>query len=85
MAGTHVGFNQVELWSSKHYRIAANVPILLNVMHIFRMVLTNTGKNPILVNWILHPKKTNSLYEFFTITSGLFKKNTSATLFIHRK
>jgi len=77
MASTHVGFNQVELWSSKNYWIAANVPILLNVMHIFRMVLTGTGKNPILVNWILHPKKihpkkTNVLFKFFTINHGLW-------------
>jgi len=74
MASTHVGSNQVELWSSKHYRIAANVPILLNVMHIFRMVLTGTGKNPIPVNWILNPKKTKVLLKFFTINRGFFKK-----------
>jgi len=73
-----VGFNQVGLWSSKNYRIAANVHILQNVMLIFRMVPTNTGKKLIPANWILKRtkiilkkiilKKTNSLFKFFTIT-----------------
>jgi len=68
-----VGFNQ---WSLKNYQIAANVQILQNVMLIFRMVPTNTGKKPILANWILKRtkiilkkiilKKTNSLFNLRT-------------------
>ncbi len=45
------GYNEVGIWSSKHYLIVADVSILLNVMLIFRKVLTKTVKNPILVNW----------------------------------
>jgi len=51
-AHSHVG-----IWSSKHYLIAANVNILLNVMLIFRTVLTKTVQNPIPVNWILTRRK----------------------------
>ena len=46
------GHIEVGIWSSKHYLIVANVTILLNVMLIFRRVLTKTVKNPIPVNWI---------------------------------
>jgi hypothetical protein len=50
------------IWSSKHYLIVANVSILLNVMLIFRRVLTKTVKNPILVNWILHRRNESEHY-----------------------
>jgi pyridoxine/pyridoxamine 5'-phosphate oxidase len=64
MDRTHVGCNQVGLWSSKQYRIVANVHILQNVMLIFPKVRTNTGKNPIPANWFFHLKKTISLFNF---------------------
>ncbi len=57
MDNTRDGNNQRGIWSSKHYLIAANVNILQNVMFIFRMVHIKTVKNPILVHWIINPKK----------------------------
>ena len=44
------GHIEVGIWSSRHYLIVANVSILLNVMLIFRKVLTKAVKNPIPVN-----------------------------------
>jgi len=40
-------------WYSKLFRIVRNVRILPNVTLIFREVLTNTRKDPILVNSFL--------------------------------
>ena len=54
--------NRVGIWSSKHYLIVANVSILLNVMLIFRKVLTKTGKNSIPANWILHRRNEPENY-----------------------
>ena len=50
MVSARVRNNQEQSWSSKLYRIVGNVHIWLNVMLIFRKVLTNTWTDRIFVN-----------------------------------
>ena len=52
-------------------------------MLTFRRVLTNTGKTPILVNWILNKRKQIPGVKFFTINSVLFKKTPGICFLLH--
>ena len=48
---------EVGIWSSKHYLIAANVSILLNVMLIFRKVTHKSSEKPDPCELDLNPRK----------------------------